>query len=400
MFGGLKNWRADETQHVVIYSRLPGLLAHVAEQSRSQREVGSPIAVVRGRIICDASPVALSCGVRVGQSTIQARRLCPTVLIMPLEDVNYQSYLRLLLDTFADISPVVEPDAPNGAYAMLNGCDCVAGAVSGALLRLRKLLPPVKPLMGMGISRLASRACAECGLPPDHLAHASVRWLWPEDEKVVARLMRLGLATFGAIQALPETALVYQFGRVGRLLHRRAKGEDLTPVRAVYPPPRADARKDFTLEPLHDSRHLDAALSLVAANAAHELKNLSRYGRRARLYVATECGEQQREACLSSPVQEVGDVATVALRLLRQIPITAPVTGLRLLVEDLDVPTATTANLFATEQRGKDLARLEATKRLLTARYGQRGLTTLSELPVPVREQRRILVLEHRNRKG
>ena len=111
---------------------------------------------------------------------------------------------------------------------------------SGAASSIERLaaLGGLAPRLGFGPSRVVARACAECGLEPAQFGAAAVRWLWPEEEEVVARLHRLGLATIGAVAALPENVLVDQLGRKGRLAWRRAHGRDLSPLRPRYPPPR------------------------------------------------------------------------------------------------------------------------------------------------------------------
>ena len=69
-------------------------------------------------------------------------------------------------------------------------------------------MPEPPPILGLGPSRLAARACAECRLPPQRLAEADARWLWPEDEAVAARLRRLGQEVLGrwAVEAAAAAA--------------------------------------------------------------------------------------------------------------------------------------------------------------------------------------------------
>lgn len=373
----------------VLFCRLPGLLARAARQERSGDEAAAPLAVAEGRRVRDACPLARARGVAEGASVLHARRLCPAVLVVPVEGAQAGALTRSFLDTLADLSPVVEPEGEDAAYAGLSGI-CPAAASRAIAGRLQASLS-LAPVIGLGPSGLAARACAECRLPSERLAEADARWLWPEDAQVVARLRRLGLVTFGDVAAVGESALVYQFGRIGRLLYRRARGQDLAPVRALYPPPRADARCDLSEHPVDDRERLHWVLAQAAEEAARQLRHLSRFGRRLVLRVLTENEEQRREWVLPAPVQETADVLWAARRLLSRMPLSSPVIGLRLLVEDLEMPTVRTLELLSEKGQAGKVA-LDAAERALCARYGSQALTRLGHLPISPREERRQLV--------
>ena len=380
----------------VIYCRVPGLLALAARRARPETEQCYPLAVTDGRCVRAVCPRAARAGVRPAMSTVQARRLCPLLLTIPAEAVPHQADTSAFLDILADHSPDVEPDGPDAAYAVL-----AAASVGQALPQRVGEALGLAVIVGTGCSRLAARACAECALPPERLPDAAVDWLWPEDRKVVDALKRLGLDTFGQVAAVGEDVLFYQFGRIGRLLHRRAQGQDLTPVRSLYPPPRADARYDGGECPIEDRQRLIAVLSHVSGEAAAQLLLLGRHGRRVILWVMTEGrggrGELRREWSLPTPVQGQKDVLRAAVRLLSQMTgegaITAPVTAVRLLVEGLETPQARTADLFA-RGPGDDPAMLEAVRRGLIARFGLRSLAMASQLPVSLRQERQACLRE------
>ena len=375
----------------VVYCRLPGLLAHVASQSYCE---SIPLLVADGKAVRDVSEVATAYGVRVGQSVMQARRFCPAVLVVPLAQVEYQFALRSLLDVLAEVSPVVEPLEPDGAYADLSAFGGLA-KLKVLRSRIETTLPFVSVVIGEGKSRLAARACAESNLPPERLGEASVRWLWPEDTAIAARLSRLGLTTFSAVAELPESFLVYQFGKVGRLIHQRARGNDLTPLKPLYPLPRVDIYRDFAQEPIDDKARFHAALRQLVHEASEQLQAQGRYGGRVRLWLQTEKEEYQREALLAAPVQEAAELITVAQRLSESMRLSASVERLRLLVEDLEIPAAITHSLFE-EREAKTIVRLETMKRRLVARFGQRSLMSMRDIPVSVRDERRVLVREMR----
>ena len=379
---------------LVLYCRVPGLLAHAARQGRPTSGARCPLAVTEGRFIRSVCALAAHAGIKPAMSVIQARRLCPLLLTVAAEAVSHQAETSAFLDLLADHSPEVEPDGPDAAYVVLQD----HSEARRLTLQINKTLQitktlPLSLIAGMGISRLAARACAECDLPPDQMAEAAADWLWPEDPKVVAALKRLGLDTFGQAAAVGEDALFHQFGRIGRLLHRRALGQDLTPVRPLYPLARADARQDCEEYPLEDRVRVTAALTRMSLDAAAQLRGFGRFGRRIVLRVTTERGELRREWSLPAPVQAQEDVLQAAQRLLGQMTVPVPITSLRLLVEELETPRARTADLFACGP-GDDNVALEAVRRGLVARFGLRSVLMASKLPVSLRQERQLCLRE------
>lgn len=378
----------------VVYCRLVGALAYAARRSRWAENTDIPLVVTEGRMVRDVSHAAAFDGVEVGQSVRQAQRFCPMVVVVPLAEVEFRPVLRPLWEILADVSPVVEPLEPDAAYADLSACGGTT-RVEDLRHRIISAIPFATVMLGEGQSRLTARACAECGLPPEQWKKASVQWLWPEDPALVERLLHLGLTTFQEVAAVPEASLVYQFGKVGRLLHQRANGYDQMPVQALYPLLRVDIRRDFPLEAIEDQVLFQAALLGLVEAASAELKALGRYGRRIRLVVQTEQGECTQEAIVAAPVQGPEEVVSVVRRLAETLQIFAAVIGLRLLIEDLDVPTAITNSLFTARTPQRQMP-LESVRRRLVARFGAHSLMSLKDIPVSIRDQRRILAQELR----
>jgi hypothetical protein len=317
------------------------------------------------------------------------------MLVVPLESVTasapYRTLLATLLDCLADLSPAVEPDGPDAAYVDLTGAP--ASLVKGAAGRLCRALDAaakdLQPVVGLGATRLAARALAECCLPAGRLYDADVRWLCPEDPVTLGRLLRLGLSTFGGVAALGEGALVYQFGKKGRLIYRRAAwGQDFTPVRSLYPPPRAEATIDLSEYPVDDLERLHARLGRLADSAGAQLRSLSRVGRRVVLRAETEDDALLRsETVLPVPAHSAPEVLRAALRLLGGLRLDAPVTRLWLAVEDLEAPVVQTPDLFGGKTGDRHQA-ITAVRHFLTTRYGPKALTCLSERPVAARDRR------------
>lgn len=397
---------------VVLYCRIPGLVAGVVRVGllrQPGRSYVDPVIITDGRVVRDACSEAVRQGVVDGMVVTRARRLCPHVLAVPMEQVPrdvLRDHSRILLDALADLSPVVEPGcSQETAYADLKATDGIRSIETAIPVCknlnafLRAALPDARePMIAVGPSRLAARALAESGcLEPDRLGTCDTRWLWSEDFAVVSRLFRLGLTTFGAVASLPESALIYQFGsKVGPILWRRARGLDLTPVRSLYPAPRVEEVLDLSMEPVSDGEQLWAVLRSLAGRAANELNALGRCARRVTLSLSQEDKCDQCEDWVApAPVQGEHDLLIAVRNLLRRFTITSPVTGVRLAADDLDLPSAVSGDLFQQQAQGGRHA-VVAARRMLTTRYGTKILRLGSELPVERRDRRRTLVREAR----
>lgn len=190
---------------LVIYCRLPGLLAHAVRRARPASEARCTLAVTQAKLIRSVCPLAARAGLKSAMSVVQVRRLCPILLTVPPEAVGHQPDTLAFLDMLADLTPEVEPDGPDATYAFLDS----AKDAHRLTRRLKEEWKLADAATGMGRSRLAAPASAECGLPLESLPDASVDWLWPEDRKVVGALTRLGLDTFGqlAVSGKPRAHL-------------------------------------------------------------------------------------------------------------------------------------------------------------------------------------------------
>jgi len=383
---------APHGTRTILYLRLPGLIAQAARRLRPQA-ASAPFVVAEGRLVRDVCPLALGQGVRVGMSVVQARRLCPSLLSVPREELNAEVLSKQLWDALADLSPVVEPADADGGFADITGL--TPEVVQRGLERRIVAEFGLMPVIGMGVSRLAALACAQCSLPPERLSDASVAWLWPEGgEAVLGRLQRLSLATFGAVAAVPEESLRLHFGKIAPLLHRRAHGVDLTPVRALYPPPFVETTARFD-DAIINRERLDAVLAQMSAEVEERLRNLGGHGRCVALHVDTERGQERQEWVVPTPVRTAQDVSLAVRRLLGQMRLAAPITAVGISVLDVSPPTARTPDLFCPGP-GADPVALESVRRRLAARFGLTTLTTPSQWPKSSRQKRQAALSEQR----
>lgn len=233
-----------------------------------------PCALTRGAVIADASAEAWARGVRRGQSVREARSLCPGLAVAPLDPARAEGLQGRLLAHCATLSPVVEPTGTGMALIELAGGPSPPTASVTALTRL--CLPALGHTLraGLASSPLVARAAVWAGVsvvPPGgeaaFLAPLPLARLGYGD--MTERLQALGLRTAGEVAAVPERELFRLFGAKGPRLAAHCRGEDATPVAALYPPPSLTVRR--TSLAITGTMQLKALLAEVAADLSASL---------------------------------------------------------------------------------------------------------------------------------
>ena len=224
-------------------------------------------------------------GLVPGMRLADARALLPclaTAGSRPEEDRRGLERLALWCHRFTPSSAV---DGADGLLLDITGCAHLFGGEAALAVEVETRLAGLgfearagladAPAAAWALARFGDedRRIAEPGRTLAMLAPLPVEALRPapEDSRL---LRRLGLATVGAVEALPRAALARRFGRHGgAVLHRLdcALGRRADPVASLPPPPACLARLAFP-EPLIDLAALEAALARLLDNLSASLE--------------------------------------------------------------------------------------------------------------------------------
>src|SRR6266576_416856 len=256
------------------------LFALRCETARRPELAALPVALVGpddSRRVWQVSPLARHTGVKPGMTVSQAIGLCPTLKLCEPDPVHYDEQFSRLVATLSEVSPVVEPaelgrvfvgtDGLEGLYGgpkeIVEAIKCgvrsaECGIEAGSQLVHSALHTPHSALrLGWGKGKFVSWVAATRARPGaavivrpgeegEFLAAQPLAVL-PLDPDTHRRLLQLGVKTLGALVALPEEAVVSQFGGVGRRLWRLAAGLVSEPVVGrVVPEPIGAALVSFT----------------------------------------------------------------------------------------------------------------------------------------------------------
>lgn len=224
-------------------------------------------------------------GLVSGMRLADARALLPrlaTAGFRPEEDERGLERLALWCHRFTPSSAV---DGADGLLLDIAGCAHLFGGEAALAVEVEARLAGLgfEARAGLADTPAAAWALARFGGEGRRIAEpcrtlavlaplpVEALRLAPEDSRL---LRRLGLATVGAMEALPHVALARRFGRhSGTVLHRLdcALGRRADPVAPLLPPPACLARLAFP-EPLIELAALEAALARLLDNLLASLE--------------------------------------------------------------------------------------------------------------------------------
>jgi len=295
-------------------------------------------------VVAAASYQAREFGARSAMPMAQARRLCPSAVVLPPRFGLYHTVSERVLEVLRLLSPAVEQVSLDEAFIEPPSLAGVRDdAVTAACARLRADVRDAVGLpcsVGAGSGKQLAKIASELAKPDGHLVvpHGTetallwplpVRWLWGIGPVAEARLRRIGVTTIGELAALDVRDTVELLGEaVGASLHRLAHGVDDRPVA-----PRADVRSvsaesTFDLD-VSDLATIDAAVTAMATSAHRRLVGGEHAARTVTVKVrGADFSVVSRSESLPAATTDLPTLVGIARRLVR---VALPPTAVRLI---------------------------------------------------------------------
>jgi DNA polymerase IV len=215
---------------------------------------GKPVAVggagARG-VIASASYEARRYGVRSAMPSVSAKRICPTLIILPGRFDRYETYSRQFHDIVRDITPEFEPLGLDEVFADLRSLRRLQVRPLDAAATLRRRINGELGLLcgvGLGRNKLFAKLASKESKPrienrklvegpgvfwvsPEQealwLETLPVRALWGVGPATAEKLALLGLTWVRDLARVDESTLASHFGpSMAAVLAAYAKGED------------------------------------------------------------------------------------------------------------------------------------------------------------------------------
>ena len=267
------------------------------EQLTRPTLAGRPVLVggmgARG-VVAGASYEARAYGARSAMSMSQARRRCPSAVVLPPRLRVYQAVSERVFRVVRELAGPVEQVALDEAFtepATLLGADEAAVEEFGTRLRERVrseagLTCSLGAGSGKQIAKIASGLAKPDGLrivaqgrEREVLAPLPVRRLWGVGPVAEAALRRVGVDTIGALAALSVSEVTSLLGAtVGVALHRLAHGVDDRAVAERGHAKQVSAETTFEAD-LSDLASVRAAVTEMTIQAHRRLLTSARSAR-------------------------------------------------------------------------------------------------------------------------
>lgn len=230
------------TDTPILHVDMDAFYASVALRERPDL-AGQPVVVGgSGRgVVLAANYVARRYGVRSALPMTRVRRLCPHVVVLPPDYTTFTSVSASVMETFREVTPVVEAVSLDEAFLDVRGSTRRLGPPRQIAERLRSTIHDEQGITcsvgvaaSVSVAKLASRRAKPDGVvvvPPaevtSFLHPLDVGELYGVGEKTQALLHRFGLVTVGDVAHTPLRTLQRAVGdHLGRELHHLAWGTD------------------------------------------------------------------------------------------------------------------------------------------------------------------------------
>lgn len=275
----------------ILHADLDAFYASVA-LLREPQLIGKPVAV-GGGVVLSCTYEARAMGVRSAMPLGQARKLCPSLIVLRSDFGDYVDYSDRVFEVFREFTPIVEPLSIDEAFLDVSGSTHLFGSPAeiGSSIRRRvreetKLPVSVGAAQTKFLAKIASQVAkpdgiivVEPGREIEFLHPLPVERLWGVGAVTQEALASLGITTIGDISETSEGLLS---DRVGRARAAKLRALSLnTDARVVETSRRASSvGAQSALGGDHrDPEELKAVIARLSSRVGARLRNNDRRGR-------------------------------------------------------------------------------------------------------------------------
>ena len=378
-------------ERVILHSDLTNFYAsvealHHPELRDKPLAVGGDVSQRHG-IILAKNQLAKRYGIQTGEALWQARRKCPSLIIMPPNFTLYQRFSQLAREIYLDYTDQVEPFGIDECWLDVTGSLRGSGPEIADEIR-RRIKRELGVTVSIGVSY--NKIFAKLGSDykkPDGLTvigrddYQSTVWPLPASvllyvgRSTQAKLHRYGYESIGDVAKESPKRLRELLGKWGEVLWIFANGKDQTPV-AKY-----DARtviksvgnSTTTPRDLEDEEDVKMVITVLAESVAERMREQGFRAKTVAIHVRdTDLYSFERQGPLPTPSCLASEIIGKAMELFRrnyrwEKPIRSiGVRGADLVPDDYTVQT----DLMGDEIRRARRERMEAAMDTVRRRFG------------------------------
>ena len=347
----------------------------------------------RHGIILAKNEPAKRCGVQTAETIWQAKKKCPSLVLLPPHHDRYRVYSKQVNAIYEQYTDLVEPFGIDESWLDVTGSLHLFGGDAAALAdtlrhRVREELG-LTLSVGVSFNKVFAKLGSDYKKPDATTVISRENWkeiVWPlpvGDLLFVggaARklLAQYGVKTIGDLAACPTDMLESLMGKLGTQLHEYACGLDASPVRSRSDREPVKSVGNGTTFPqnLTTWEQVRGGIAVLADSVATRLRRYGLYAGGVQVTVRDPAfRDRSRQTQLSTPTHLIRDITAAALELTGQLwkppsPIRAlTVTAIHLATpadayEQVDLFTAAEA------PKRKKQEQLEAAMDHIRSKYG------------------------------
>lgn len=261
--------------------------------SRNSELKGKPAAVAgdpknRSGIILTANYDARAYGVRTTMTVNEARKLCPSIILVPPDHEFYSKRSREVMDIFSRFTPNIQQNSIDEAWLDLTGCTGLFGTpVEIAKKIMNTIINELDLWCSIGISsnKFLSKMASEIKKPlgiteiypkdiKDKLWPLPVRSMYGVGKQTEKKLTDMSIYTIGDLACCGMRRLVKCFGSYGEMLYNHANGIDESFVES---------------NPYHESKSISRSVTLARDTTDFE------YAKNIVIELSEEIGREARK---------------------------------------------------------------------------------------------------------
>jgi DNA polymerase-4 len=236
----------------ILHIDMNAFFASVEQRVNPQLR-GKPIAVGGGiskrSVVAAASYEAKALGVKNGMSSWEAKRICPSLIMVAGDMSKYVYTSKEIIKIFRDYSDLVEVFSIDEAFLDVT---LTKHHFGGAIKMARDIKGRIRDrfgltcTIGIGPNKLLAKLAGELKKPdglvvinhddvPEMFDMIPVKELCGVGRKIEVYLAEMGIKTCGDLRRCPEWRLVRRFGAAwGERLYMMGQGRDESPVNPGY----------------------------------------------------------------------------------------------------------------------------------------------------------------------
>lgn len=317
-------------RRVIAHLDMDAFFAAV-EQLDEPRYRGKPVIVgglgPRG-VVSTASYEARKYGVGSAMPMARARKLCPQGIFLSPRFTCYQEISRQVREIIGEYAQVVETVSIDEAFFDLTGSGDAAETVAFIKARVKQETG-LTCSVGLAPNRFLAKIASELQKPdglviidPESVQRIldplPVRMIWGVGKVTERRLRGMGISCISDLRRSPLSLLTREFGSMGRVLHRLARGEDNTPLNARHGAISVSRERTFARD-IYAAEQIEQQVRELARSVAAQLRAEGLVGKTVRIKVRFPDFETiTRQASLSVGTDSTRIVEGMALDLLHR----------------------------------------------------------------------------------